>query len=147
MHPGWDLNPGPNGLQSSQRHTIHRPTSSVPILFIYHTIRLPSTKADYTISPVWHIVNPIQKNVSLDQINFAKSKIGFTEVDLLCIINWRGCGIRDSVSQVHFGERCLKERLKEMADFLDLFSDNGCPSWLGGISRRWRVWMALLMIL
>ena len=25
MHPGWDLNPGPNGLQSSQRHVIHHP--------------------------------------------------------------------------------------------------------------------------
>jgi hypothetical protein len=31
--------------------------------------------------------------------------------------------MRDSVSQVHFGERCLRERLKEMADFLDLISE------------------------
>ena len=30
------------------------PPQSVPILFIYRTIRRPSEKADYTISPVWH---------------------------------------------------------------------------------------------
>ena len=35
------------------------PPPSVPILFIYRTIRRPSEKADYTISPVWHIVNPL----------------------------------------------------------------------------------------
>ncbi len=34
------------------------PHLSVPILFIYRTIRRPSEKTDYTISPVWHIVNP-----------------------------------------------------------------------------------------
>ena len=35
------------------------PSPSVPILFIYRTIRRPSKKVDYTISPVWHIVNPL----------------------------------------------------------------------------------------
>jgi len=30
------------------------PHLSVPILFIYRTIRRPSEKTDYTISPVWH---------------------------------------------------------------------------------------------
>jgi hypothetical protein len=35
------------------------PPLSVPILFIYRTIRRPSEKSDYTISPVWHIVNPL----------------------------------------------------------------------------------------
>jgi len=35
LHPGWDLNPGPNGLQSSQRHAIRHPTSSASAHFIY----------------------------------------------------------------------------------------------------------------
>jgi len=34
------------------------PPPSVPILFIYLTIRRPSEKLDYTISVEWHIVNP-----------------------------------------------------------------------------------------
>ena len=43
LHPDWDLNPGPNGLQSSQRHaSTAPPPPRVPILFMYHTIRLPS---------------------------------------------------------------------------------------------------------
>jgi hypothetical protein len=38
----WDQ----NGLQSSQRHVIHHPTSSISAHFIYH-IRTPSEKVDY----------------------------------------------------------------------------------------------------
>ena len=39
----------------SARYTTTPPPPLVPILFIYHTIRLPSKKVDYTISLVWHI--------------------------------------------------------------------------------------------
>jgi hypothetical protein len=42
-----------------RRHPPPQPPPSVPILFIYRTIRRPSEKTDYTVSPVWHIVNPI----------------------------------------------------------------------------------------
>jgi hypothetical protein len=49
LHPGWDFNPGPKWLA-----IVTPPPPLVPILFIYHTIRTPSEKVDYTISFVWH---------------------------------------------------------------------------------------------
>ncbi len=51
------------GLQSSSgTPSTSSPPPSVPILFIYRTIRRPSEKADYTIWPLWHIVNPFKNH-------------------------------------------------------------------------------------
>ena len=49
---GLGFQPGTNMSRSAATTP---PPPLVPILFIYHTIRLPSKKVDYTISLVWHI--------------------------------------------------------------------------------------------
>ncbi len=49
-------------LKSSRSAIHHPPPPLVPILFIYHTIRLPSAKVDYTISLVWHSQPQSPKN-------------------------------------------------------------------------------------